>query len=128
MARETFQLCAPITRDKKIIRGIVVIKNPRWGKANAKRNSEAVVPASLKLLGKPAAGPIFFSPLRGMERTSRATDRVRMRTPIKKGRNPGPGFCGPPRGRRRELRMINAPEAIQKRLLIRSFRTIMQPF
>ena len=92
MARETFQFCSPMTRDKKIIRGIVAIKNPRCGKAKAKRNNAAAVPMSLKLLEETAAGSVLFPPLKWTERTSRATDRINIKTPTKKGKNPGPGF------------------------------------
>ena len=92
MARETFQFCSPMTRDKKIIRGIVAIKNPRWGKAKANKNSAPVVATSLNLLEEAAAGPVFFSPRKRAERTNRTTDRTSIKTPTKKGRKPGPGF------------------------------------
>ena len=92
MAREIFQFSSPMTRDKKIIRGIVASKKPRWGKAKANRNNAAAVPTSLKLFGETAAGSVLFSALKWAERTSRATDRINIKTPTKKGKNPGPGF------------------------------------
>ena len=92
MARETFQFCSPMTRDKKIIRGIVAIKNPRWGKAKANKNNAPRRGDKFKPFEEAAAGPVLFSPRKRAERINRTTDRTSIKTPTNKGRKPGPGF------------------------------------